>query len=315
MELVSILVPCYNHEKYIIDCMQSIINQTYKNIELIVCDDCSRDNSFDTLLSMEDKLKARFENVILIKNTVNQGVCKNLNNMLKLSKGNYIKLIASDDMLLPDAIENLVTFADKSKADIVFSNMYLIDNNLHFPIKDYDNLETFYTEIPKSGANLVGDIYARNFIAAPAVIFPRSTFDKYGLFDEKGMTEDLEYWLRVSVSGKFDYLNTYTVLYRKNDNSLSRFKQTTEGIEKNKKYHEHLRQVHKQYDTYVSVEDMAEFYNDELGNAMYIQDRMLTKDIFNYMNDRKIPIYGKNKLKLFLFKVGLYSLVRKIMCN
>ena len=58
--MISILVPCYNHEKYVEDCLKSLINQDYSNIEIIIYDDCSSDNSFNMIMKWENNLKKRF---------------------------------------------------------------------------------------------------------------------------------------------------------------------------------------------------------------------------------------------------------------
>lgn len=315
MDLVSILVPCYNHEKFVADCINSLIAQTYENIEVIICDDCSADNSFGVIKEYEEAMKKRFKKVVIMRNEVNRGITKNLNGMLELAQGEYIKLIASDDMLAEDAIENLVAFAKVSEADIVYSNMRYIGYDCHYPVGNIENLKTFYTERPPVGRGIIGSIYANNFIAAPSVIFPKATFDKFGNFDEEGMTEDLEYWLRVATEGKFDYLDCCTVFYRRSENSLSHYTPTKEGIEKNRRYHAHLLEIHERYDSYVTVKDKTAFYNNELSAAMCIRDKELTLDFYREMRDKDIPVYKKNIIKMILLYLGLYNLARKVFAD
>lgn len=315
MDLVSILVPCYNHEKFVADCMRSIMAQTYENIEVIICDDCSVDNSFSVIKEYEETMKKRFKRVVIMRNEANRGITKNLNGMLEHAQGEYIKLIASDDMLAKDAIENLVAYAKVSGADIVYSNMRYVGNDCHYPVGSVEKLKPFYTERPPVGGGLIGNIYANNFIAAPSVIFPKATFDKFGNFDEEGMTEDLEYWLRVATEGKFDYLDCCTVFYRLNENSLSHYKPTKEGIEKNRRFHSHLCEVHKRYDRYVTDHDRTVFYNNELAAAMRVRDKELTLKFFREMRDKGMPIYKENITKMALLYLGLYGLARKVLAD
>lgn len=315
MDLVSILVPCYNHEKFVADCINSLIAQTYENIEVIICDDCSADKSFLVIKEYEEAMKKRFKKVVIMRNEVNRGVTKNLNGMLELAQGAYIKLIASDDMLAEDAIENLVAYAKVSGADIVYSNMYIIDENQHYPVNNTETLKIFYTEQPPVGRGLIGSIYANNCIAAPSVIFPKATFDKFGNFDEEGMTEDLEYWLRVATEGQFDYLDCCTVFYRRSENSLSHYTPTKEGIEKNRRYRAHLLEIHERYDSYVTTKDRTVFYNNELSAAMRIKDKELTMEMYQQMRGKGISVYKTNIVKMILLYLGLYSLARKAFAD
>ncbi len=106
-ELVSVLIPLYNHEQYINECLDSIKNQTYSNIEVIIVNDGSSDNS-------EKIVKQWIENNpnlnIKYISQENQGVTKTLNKMIGLSKGEYITLCASDDVLKEESIEKRVEF-------------------------------------------------------------------------------------------------------------------------------------------------------------------------------------------------------------
>ena len=221
--LVSIIMPCYNHEKYVKNSLLSVIDQTYKNIELILLDDCSTDNSYTIVKGMENELHNRFRNVIIEKNSINLGVTKTLNKMIHFSKGVYIKALATDDMLLPNAISDLVEFAQNNKADIYFSDMYELMVDIDYPevLKKYEDYSTFYKEKPSYGYGLTQELLQKSFISAPTTLIPRSTYEKYGLFDESLYIEDWEYWLRVSEAGNFAYLDKCTVLYRMSNISLS----------------------------------------------------------------------------------------------
>ena len=91
MDKVSIIIPMYNSEKYILDCLNSIINQTYRNIEVIVVDDCSTDNSVKLVKSLKD------ERIKLIKQKKNKGVSKARNKGVYNSTGSYLCFLDSDD--------------------------------------------------------------------------------------------------------------------------------------------------------------------------------------------------------------------------
>ncbi|NLC93278.1 MAG: glycosyltransferase family 2 protein [Treponema sp.] len=111
--LVSIIVPSYNHEKYIEYCLNSIIAQTYDNIELFIIDDASKDNSFEVAKKLESKLKQRFPKVYLEKHEENHGLCRTLNETIPLTNGKYLAIFASDDYMFPERIEKQVIEMEK----------------------------------------------------------------------------------------------------------------------------------------------------------------------------------------------------------
>ena len=99
--LVSVVIPCYNHEKFVQDCIQSVIDQTYENIELIIIDDGSKDNSVKVIQELADKYGFTFIH------RPNKGLSATLNEGIRLSKGKYFSAIASDDILFLEKIEKL----------------------------------------------------------------------------------------------------------------------------------------------------------------------------------------------------------------
>lgn len=112
--LVSIVVPTYNVKHYIRECIESILNQTYKNIEIIIVNDGSTDNSMymiDDYITSIDKIK--------VINQENQGLSAARNSGIDKAKGKYIAMIDSDDKIKPDFIKNLVKTAMQTNADIV----------------------------------------------------------------------------------------------------------------------------------------------------------------------------------------------------
>ena len=103
-ELISVIVPCYNVEKYVEKCIDSIENQTYRNIEIIAIDDKSTDNTFNILKELENKYK----NLQVYQNEINSGLATTRNNGLTKIKGEYVGFIDSDDMISDDYIERLL---------------------------------------------------------------------------------------------------------------------------------------------------------------------------------------------------------------
>ena len=105
--MVSIIITNYNYGRYLKQCIESVLNQTYNNIELIIIDDCSTDDSWKKLLMCSD-------DIVFHMNKTNRGVAYCRNKGLELSKGDYIKFLDADDYLMPECIEKEISYIGKS---------------------------------------------------------------------------------------------------------------------------------------------------------------------------------------------------------
>ena len=141
--LVSCVVSSYNHDKYIFKCIKSIIDQDYENIELIIIDDGSNDNSVLEINKTLEECKNRFVRFKFVKQS-NHGLTHNLNYALDWSKGEYFCSIGSDDMMLKNKTSTLVNKILNSKNIAgVFGGCNLIDKN-EFIIKNISPLNFLY---------------------------------------------------------------------------------------------------------------------------------------------------------------------------
>ena len=122
--LVTVICTCFNHQDFVIESIKSVLNQTHKNIQLIVVDDFSQDNS---VLVIEEFLKLNTE-ILFIKNKQNIGVTKSFNNAMTFAKGIYFVDLACDDVLLPNCIENQLSVFYNSK----FQNLAIVYGNAAF---------------------------------------------------------------------------------------------------------------------------------------------------------------------------------------
>lgn len=125
---VSILIPVYKAEKYIERCLQTVLSQTYKNLEIIIVDDASPDSS----MAIAEKLIQQAANTFDIKilhNKKNQGIATVRNMLLDHATGDYILFVDSDDYIETDAIESLVNIADETSCDIVRCGYFEVKGN------------------------------------------------------------------------------------------------------------------------------------------------------------------------------------------
>jgi len=206
LPLVSVIVPCYNHERYIEQCILSIVGQTYGNIELIVVDDGSRDASPEILA----RLQRQYGFDLHLQ--ANRGVSKTLNLAIReYSHGKYIAGCASDDYLLPDRIERQVAFLEAHPdCGMVFGKVKVVNEQseeiegLHIidPVEDPVRSLTFESLIE------------RNCIPAMTVMMRREVWDECGGYNENTPIEDFDMWLKVAYRHKIAYMDEYMACYR-----------------------------------------------------------------------------------------------------
>lgn len=183
---VSIVIPVYNAEGYLEECIESALNQTYKDIEIIAVNDGSTDSSLKILNQYSDKIK------IIIKD--NGGTASALNLGIRNMQGEWFKWLSADDVLYPNAIEELILAAKKlgNKKIILYSN-YDIINSKGKIIKQF--IEPNYGELSSFDFNVI--LLDRHVGNGTTSLIHKSILDKYGIFDEKiGFEEDYELWLR-----------------------------------------------------------------------------------------------------------------------
>lgn len=229
--LVSVLIPAYNHENYIQDTIKSIISQTYKNIELIVVDDGSKDSTWEKILKIKPECDKRFSRVVF-KTQENQGTCETFNRLLSLAQGEYVYIIASDDLAKPSAIEKEYTFLSNNSdyalcvgdneiidAD---SNICYLDKQMNVvKNKNEADFETFgqfmqsnlHFSFLSSRFGNYNELYFTNHIPNGYLI-RRSVFDKTGYFTKEAPLED--YWLMLQISkyAKMKFLDEVLFSYR-----------------------------------------------------------------------------------------------------
>jgi glycosyltransferase involved in cell wall biosynthesis len=153
-EMVSIIIPTYNGEKYIKETIDSCLSQTYKELEIIVIDDCSNDSTVKILKEYGNKIN-------LYLNKTNQGISKNINKGVKVSKGKYFIFLGHDDLLPKNHIEIMIKEFNNNDIVSVHCNSFLIDSNgnkIGFIREDYKQF--------KKTDNCLFELSLDNFISS-----------------------------------------------------------------------------------------------------------------------------------------------------
>ncbi len=234
--LVSVLIPSYNHEKYVQETIRSVINQTYPNIELIVIDDGSTDSTYSKIQEMEAECKQRFVN-FHYETKQNEGTCVTFNKLIMQSRGEYIYIIASDDTAKPMAIEKEVDFLSSNPdyALVVGDNEFIdsesrkcywdTDRNLVYNHEEavYLSFKPFLEK--RSNIDFCSENFGsyetlryRNYIPNGYLI-RKSIFDKTGLYTKEAPLEDYYIMLQISKYAKMKFLNEILFSYRWHENN------------------------------------------------------------------------------------------------
>lgn len=206
MPEISVILPTYNGEKYIKPAIESIINQTYADWELIIVDDCSTDNTPAIIKEYaENDMRIR-----VVSNKVNQKLPKSLNIGFHIARGNFLTWTSDDNYYDNRAFETMLESLVKNKADFVFCSYYIIN----------DHGEKVGKTLKK-----ISDVSAlpyRNVIGA-CFLYRKQVLKKVGKYNENAfLVEDWDYWIRIYLHGfRITALNEILYYYREHRNSLT----------------------------------------------------------------------------------------------
>ena len=218
---VSILIPLYNSQEYIAETIESCLSQTYPNIEIIIVDDGSTDNSLEIAKEYEN----RYGNIIVDRQK-NSGASKARNRAFELSTGEYIQYLDADDLLDSEKISTqIVLLEGKKERSVVFSKWGSFHKDISSVIwkdlpvnKSYDNSKQFLIELWASGMAAVIHIW----------LVPRILIEESKGWDEKlAVNQDGEFFARIVLSSNGTYFTNKSLCYYRIDNSESISKSVT----------------------------------------------------------------------------------------
>lgn len=212
--LASIVVITYNSSKYVLETLESIKSQTYKNIELIISDDCSADNTVELIRNWLEANKSRFVRTELITVDKNTGIAPNCNRGCQAVRGSWIKLIAGDDLLLDNCIFDNITFINSStdNPQIVYSEIKVIDEQSC--ILREIKISRFFSLA--NAKDQYRSLLCRFFGITPSAFFSKQLYDAVGGYDERfPFLEDYPFAYKVSKADHYFYsFSAATVAYR-----------------------------------------------------------------------------------------------------
>jgi glycosyltransferase involved in cell wall biosynthesis len=220
LPLVTIICLCYNHEQFIVESLNSVLNQNYQNIELIIADDFSTDNSKIIIKSWLNN----HPEIHFISNETNLGNTKTFNKALQLAKGNYIIDLAADDILMPDCVEKQInTFLNskQKKLGIVYGNAEVIsENNNHICFYYKVNNEKKVLNSPASGDIYLAILSQSSMICSVSSMAKREVLEQLNGYDENLAYEDLDLWIRTARNYNFEFIDAVLIQKRELESSM-----------------------------------------------------------------------------------------------
>lgn len=209
--LVSVIMPAYNASKYIRQAIDSILGQSYKNLELIVISDASSDET----LEIAKSYKSRDTRIRVFNNKLNKGVAANRTKGIKLARGGFICWQDADDVSVTTRVRDQVDYLKKHK------DVGIVGGYLEFIDEAGDSLYT--RKYSESDYELRKKIFRYNPVAQPAAMFRSAVYEKVGTYNESyTVSEDLDMFFRAGVYFKFANIQRKVIRYRQLSTSLTR---------------------------------------------------------------------------------------------
>lgn len=310
---VSVIVPVYNVEKYIKKCLDSLVNQTLKDIEVIVINDGSPDNSQEII----DKYKEEYPQKVKAYITENRGLGDARNFGLTKASGEYVGFVDSDDYVELDMYEKLYNEAKKNELDMVICGSYNVNENTGKKNIELDRM-------------LFEDEYKNAFFGRPAAwnkLYKKSIINKIN-FRSRKWYEDLDYTLKaITNSKKIGYVNEplYNYLIREgsimNNKNIDRNLEILDTFDEIKKYNKlkkynDIVEYLAIYHIYISASvriitaDALKTRQKENLNKLF---KYMNTNFENYKNNKYIHLLSKNKKIVYtLLNMKAYWLIKII---
>jgi len=208
MALVSVIMPSYNHEKFISKAIESVLNQSFEDLELIIIDDGSRDNSKKIIISFKEK-DNRIRTIFHKKNI---GIAKTLNDGIEASRGKFIAIVASDDVWYKDKLEKQLEVLKENENLIVWSEGLIIDahdNSTGMLFTERHNA----TNRRKSG-NIFGELLKGNFIFGSSLILKKQNLGNIRFDEELKYLNDYKFVVDLATRYEYHFVPEPLAMYR-----------------------------------------------------------------------------------------------------
>lgn len=209
MPKVSVVIPTYNRAEFLRSAIETVINQTFQDFEIIVVDDGSIDKTHEVVTGFDD------ERIKYIRHEMSKGGSAARNTGIVKSDSKYIAFLDDDDEWVPEKLQMQVGILEDGSPKVggVYTGHMVVDNNSGRILREWT---------PKRRGSIYNDMFARNWVStASSLLLRRNCFNKVGLFDESLPSfQDYDMWIRISKEFDFEYINKPLVKYRVHGNKI-----------------------------------------------------------------------------------------------
>ncbi len=214
--LVSVVIPLYNHEQFIVKCLDSILDDPYPNKEIIVIDDGSRDSSVEAVRQWHAAHADTLQSGFTLITRENRGLTKTLNELVGLAKGDFIAVLASDDYLLPGGIAARVSYLELNRNRLaVIGDCILVDYD--GAVSHKSGLSDLHdgTKSNLKDAQLVSYEIVFNWcVPGPVFMARKEAYELIGGYDERIAVEDWDFYLRLVARDLLGFIDQPVAAYR-----------------------------------------------------------------------------------------------------
>ncbi|QCT93939.1 glycosyltransferase family 2 protein [Caminibacter mediatlanticus TB-2] len=291
-KLISVVMATYNGEKFLREQLDSILNQTYKNLEIIICDDCSTDKTWKIL----EEYKQKDQRIKIFKNETNIGYVKNFEKAISLCKGDFIALSDQDDIWIENKIEILLK--NIKNYDLIHSDAYLIDETGTVIHNSYSSLSKKYL-YPKD----IVELAFTPSVTGCTCMFTKSLKNKAIPFCKNIHVHDLWISLVAFKNNGIIYYDTPLIKYRQHaNNQIGALKQKTSLFDK-------IKKVKNIYNIKISLN---KFLSNNLNRLKCIEKYfILTQEEKSYLENVKC-MYNYLSMKNVRFFYYFFKVKNKI---
>lgn len=323
-ETIDILLATYNGEKYLKEQIESILNQTYKNIRLIISDDCSKDDTkkiLEEYARKDDRVKLYFQEK-------NLGYVKNFEFLLRQVENEYYMLSDQDDVWLDEKVEKSLQYLKQNNADLVFGDLEVVDQNLNTIYKSFGDFMLLNDKIKKN-INSYTVNYLYNCVTGCTVLSKKKFIENILPIPKDSKYVAHDHWMGLIVSvhgGKLSYMTEKYIKYRQHGNNqigtekISHRFTTLEQVRKlfidvklgvfgtyvnnNEKFPEEIQKINTEALNYFKMVEQKKNFNFKNWNIYHELYKNEKPDyyILNFII-MNMPFIGK-----YLFKIRLWIL-------
>lgn len=250
MPTVSVIIPSYNHEQFIEECIQSVLDQTYQDFEIIITDDASSDRTVEIVESFNDP------RIKLFKFAENKGASVASNNCISHSKGKYVAMLSSDDAWHPEKLEVQVKYLEQHpEIGAVFGKVEWVDETGRaIKYKDFPYMNVFDVKNRNRFKWLRHFFYKGNCLCHPCSLVRRECYQEIGMLNPAlANLPDFDLWVRLCLRYEITILNRRLIRFRRMTNETNASGDTQSGRIRNRFEYRHV------LDHYLKIKNPEEF--------------------------------------------------------